>query len=197
MISALNSIYSLKKRKEVIEIYMKTKNFNKTVNLTEMPIPVVFYVLKSQNLLTSLDKINYGSESATLGGEAEKMFQKLVPEAIDANRYIRVNNPEYDFLYKDLTIDVKYSGKLIRKNTQYWNVRTDGKQDIIVIFLERERGSKIKNPCILFIPTMFITTKSHITVSENGKYFKNFLVESEDLEKLLDEYAELREKGMF
>ena len=197
MISALNSIYNLEKRKRIIDVYKKTQNFNKTVNLTEMPIPVVFYVLKSQNLLTSLDKINYGSESATLGGEAEKMFQKLVPEAIDANRYIRVNNPEYDFLYKDLTIDVKYSGKLIRKNTQYWNVRTDGKQDIIVIFLERERGSKIKNPCILFIPTMFITTKSHITVSENGKYFKNFLVESEDLEKLLDEYAELREKGMF
>ena len=197
MISALNSIYNLEKRKRIIDVYKKTQNFNKTVNLTEMPIPVVFYVLKSQNLLTSLDKINYGSESATLGGEAEKMFQKLVPEAIDANRYIRVNNPEYDFLYKDLTIDVKYSGKLIRKNTQYWNVRTDGKQDIIVIFLERERESKIKNPCILFIPTMFITTKSHITVSENGKYFKNFLVESEDLEKLLDEYAELREKGMF
>ena len=163
MISALNSIYNLEKRKRIIDVYKKTQNFNKTVNLTEMPIPVVFYVLKSQNLLTSLDKINYGSESATLGGEAEKMFQKLVPEAIDANRYIRVNNPEYDFLYKDLTIDVKYSGKLIRKNTQYWNVRTDGKQDIIVIFLERERGSKIKNPCILFIPNMFITTKSHIT----------------------------------
>lgn len=197
MISALNSIYNLEKRKRIIDVYKKTQNFNKTVNLTEMPIPVVFYILRSQNLLTSLDKINYGSESAMLGGEAEKMFQKLVPEAIDANRYIRVNNPEYDFLYKDLTIDVKYSGKLIRKNTQYWNVRTDGKQDIIVIFLERERGSKIKNPCILFIPTMFITTKSHITVSENGKYFKNFLVESEDLEKLLDEYAELREKGMF
>lgn len=197
MISALNSIYNLEKRKRIIDVYKKTQNFNKTVNLTEMPIPVVFYILRSQNLLTSLDKINYGSESAMLGGEAEKMFQKLVPEAIDANRYIRVNNPEYDFLYKDLTIDVKYSGKLIRKNTQYWNVRTDGKQDIIVIFLERERGSKIKNPCILFIPTMFITTKSHITVSENGKYFKNFLVKSEDLEKLLDEYAELREKGMF
>ncbi|MBF4804986.1 MAG: hypothetical protein HXM47_00140 [Pseudoleptotrichia goodfellowii] len=197
MISALNSIYNLEKRKRIIDVYKKTQNFNKTVNLTEMPIPVVFYILRSQNLLTSLDKINYGSESAMLGGEAEKMFQKLVPEAIDANRYIRVNNPEYDFLYKDLTIDVKYSGKLIRKNTQYWNVRTDGKQDIIVIFLERERGSKIKNPCILFIPTMFITTKSHITVSENGKYFKNFLVGPEDLEQLLDEYAELREKGMF
>lgn len=197
MISALNSIYNLEKRKRIIDVYKKTKNFNKTVNLTEMPIPVVFYILRSQNLLTSLDKINYGSESAMLGGEAEKMFQKLVPEAIDANRYIRVNNPEYDFLYKDLTIDVKYSGKLIRKNTQYWNVRTDGEQDIIIVFLERERGNKIKNPCILFIPTMFITTKSHITVSENGKYFKNFLVESEDLEKLLDEYAELREKGMF
>ena len=39
-----------------------------------------------------------------MGGKAEALFQKLVPEAIDANKYWKKNNPVFDFNYKEMTV---------------------------------------------------------------------------------------------
>lgn len=58
---------------------------------------------------------------------AEDMFSRLVPDALDANAYIRRNNPGFDFYFGDLTIDVKYSKFYKKGEHEYWGIRVNWK----------------------------------------------------------------------
>lgn len=46
--------------------------------------------------------INYTTRSQSLGGGAEKLFQSLVPDALDANESIQLNNPDFGFYLQRL-----------------------------------------------------------------------------------------------
>ena len=80
--------------------------------------------------------------------------KSIVPTAIDANTLYRMNNPGFDFEYKGLTIDVKYSS--LRNNSKapkrQWGIKCKGDRDFIVAFLEREPNSELDEPIILIIP---------------------------------------------
>lgn len=110
------------------------------------------YIL--ERLQSDYTGINYTTRPQSLGGGAEELFQELVPKAINANESFRVNNPDFDFLYKNLTIDVKYSSAHKRKETHsiHWSVRSSGNMDLIVGFLEKEIGSELDDPHIIIIP---------------------------------------------
>lgn len=95
--------------KDIIEIYKECGDFQKAVQLSGLPHLVAHIKLLNSGVLKIQDKINYGSNASKMGGKAEALFQKLVPEAIDANKYWKKNNPVFDFYYKGLKIDVKYS----------------------------------------------------------------------------------------
>lgn len=86
--------------------------------------------------------IGYTTRPAILGGQAERRFQFLVSDAINANQDIQINNPDYDFIYKDMTIDVKYSSASRRsdQSRNIWSVRTSGQRDLIVAFLNGKEG---------------------------------------------------------
>ena len=136
--------------------------------------------------------INYTTRPQSLGGGAERLFQSLVPDALDANDYIQLNNPDFDFIYKDLTIDVKYSSAHKRKEgySIHWSLRCTGDMDLIVAFLEREEGSELDEPIIAVIPkTIFPIEK--IEIHKNGKYKKLFINKNELIE-LLDKYQSLK-----
>lgn len=122
-----------------------------------------------------------------------------MPEATDANKYFQKNNPIYDFWFDGLTIDVKYSSVYSKKNSQshHWHFRTKGDQDFIVAFLERKSGSELEHPFILFIPMQFLVDKNDLHVSPSGRWFNEFQVEAEELQPLLNEYAQLRKDGLF
>lgn len=137
--------------------------------------------------------INYTTRAQSLGGCAEELFQELVPEAINANESIRVNNPDFDFIYKNLTIDVKYSSARKRKEThsEHWSVRSSGSMDLIVAFLEKEIGSELDNTYIIIIPKKLFP-KEKLEIHKNGKYRKMF-VDKSDLIATLDSYQTLKE----
>ena len=136
--------------------------------------------------------INYTTRSQSLGGGAERLFQSLVPDALDANDYIQLNNPDFDFIYKDLTIDVKYSSAHKRKkgHSVHWSLRCTGDMDLIVAFLEREEGSELDEPIIAIIPKA-VFPREKIEIHKNGKYQKLFINKNELIE-LLDKYQSLK-----
>ena len=136
--------------------------------------------------------INYTTRSQSLGGGAERLFQSLVPDALDANDYIQLNNPDFDFIYKDLTVDVKYSSAHKRKkgHSVHWSLRCTGDMDLIVAFLEREEGSELDKPIIAIIPKA-VFPREKIEIHKNGKYKKLFINKNELIE-LLDKYQSLK-----
>lgn len=184
---------------DIVDIYMECGNFHQAVKRSGLPIHIAHLKLLKSGCLKIQDKITFGSKGAKLGGKAEELFQKLVPDAIDANKYFQKNNPVYDFCVKSLTIDVKYSSVRTdkRNNTHYWDVHSSGDQDFLCLFLESEKGKELSDPIILLIPMSFVdsqVTKLHI--SRNGAFMKEFRVEPEELQPLLNDYSELKDEGL-
>lgn len=134
--------------------------------------------------------VGYTTRPAILGGQAERRFAFLFPEAIDANRDIHINNPDYDFIYKGMTIDVKYASISMRRDirSEIWTIRTSGKRDMIVAFLEKERGRELEDPYVLVIPQGAVSPRQKIEVHRGGKWWK-LIVDETDLQAVLDEYA--------
>lgn len=184
---------------DIVDLYLATGDFHEAVRQSGLPTHIAHLKLIKSGRLTIQDKIQYGSRSARLGGLAEDLFQKYVPEATDANKYFQKNNPTYDFWFDGLTIDVKYSSVYSKKNSQsyHWHFRTKGDQDFIVAFLERKPGSELERPFILLIPMQFLTDKNDLHVSPSGRWFNEFQIEAEELQPLLSDYAQLRKDGLF
>lgn len=148
------------------------------------------YILERLN--GNFKGINYTTRPQSLGGGAERLFHSLVPDALDANESIHLNNPDFDFIYKDLTIDVKFSSAHRRKEGHniHWSVRCSGNMDLIVAFLERKEGSELDEPNILIVPKgMFPREK--IEIHQNGKYQKLF-INKENLIEVLNKYQSLK-----
>lgn len=184
---------------DIVDIYLETGDFHQAVKQSGLPTHVAHLKLIKSGCLKIQDKIRYGSQIAKLGGMAEELFQKYVPEATDANKYFKKNNPVYDFWLDGLTIDVKYSSLHKKKNgnSYHWQIRISGSQDFVVAFLERENGSELEQPNILLIPMQFTENKKDLHISQSGLWFKNFKIEPEELQPILKEYVSLRKDGLF
>lgn len=187
-----------KMKKDIVEIYKECGNFHQAVKESGLPTLVAHIKLLSSGVLKIQDKIKYGSESARLGGKAEEYFQKLVPAAVDANKYWQVNNPKYDFMYKNITIDVKFSScyrsrRSKESKARHWTARCSGSADLYVIFLENEKNKnkedKLENSYILLIPNGFLHTKENKHFTKGSAFFTDFQVKKEELNTMLDEYA--------
>ena len=182
---------------KIVEIYMECGDFYESIKRSGLPILTAHKILLRSGVLKIQDKIKYSSEAGKKGGEAEEYFQKLVSEAIDANKYWRKNNPVFDFNFKGLNIDVKFSSITKKsENNISWSIRARGEQDITVAFLEKDKDTRLIEPFILFIPKQFVTQKNTISVAKNGDYFKMFQVKEKDLIKQLEEYAELKKNNL-
>lgn len=183
---------------EIIGYYQETGNFMKTAAKFKMNKLILHLTLTKARVLKINDKIDYGSTNIRFGGLAEKKFNEIFPEAISTNDYWVRNHPDYDFDLKKLRIDVKYSSIHIRKTgNEEWCAhgnRTKHKQenpvDFFVVFLEREKGSKLDNPYILAIPGGM--AKSEIHISKSGMFFNEFRMKDEsELREYLLAYADL------
>lgn len=185
-------------KRDIVEIYKECGNFHQAVKESGLPALVAHVKLLSSGVLKIQDKIKYGSESARLGGKAEELFQKLVPEAVDANKYWQRNNPKYDFMYKNMTIDIKFSScyksrKNKESNARHWTARCNVTANLYVIFLENEKNTdeekKLENPYILLIPNGFLHIKKNKHFTKSSVFFTDFQVKKENLKEMLDEYA--------
>lgn len=182
---------------DIVDIYLECGDFYEAVARSGLPTLVAHVKLLKSGVLKIHDKIKYGSINQKRGAEAEELFQKLVPNAIDANKFWKINNPIYDFMYKELTIDVKYAS-LYKK--RQWSVRISSKADFTVVFLERAVGAGLNKAYILLIPYAFVEerrTKGRDvsrTLSKKSYLFEQTMVLPESLVDLLDAYAETYKK---
>ena len=181
---------------DIVDLYLEHGDFRTAVRLSGLPMHIAHIKLGKAGVLKIADKIQFGSKGAKLGGQAEQLFQTLVPDAVDANALFKKNNPVYDFVFKNMTIDVKYSSLYSGGKSYHWGIRCKGEQDFIVAFLEREQGTGIDSPYCLLIPMDFVDVKQ-MHISPSGSWFKEFQVELEELRGILNDYAELREIGQF
>ena len=177
---------------KIVEIYRECGNFYEAVQKSGLPILVAHKILLTSGLLKIQDKIKYGGRSTRLGGEAEEYFQKLVPKAIDANKYWQKNNPVFDFCLDGLYIDVKYSSIRMRSGKKSWGFDCKNGADLIVGFLESEPGAGLKNPYIVIFHNQFVPLKGNLTITEETPRFNDFQVKKEEVKNILEEYAELK-----
>lgn len=177
---------------EAEKIYKLNNDFQKTVMISKIPAYILFMHFLKRGLINKKDHIQFASKSMQKGIKAEKLFQELVPRAVDINANFRMNNPAYDFVYNGLTIDIKYSSILTRKDKDYWNIR-NSKADIIVAFLESGKDKELKNPYILFIPTAIMRELGKIYITKESGHFQHFLIPKDKLSEMLTYYAMLKE----
>lgn len=180
-------------KEDIVDIYLRTKDFQRAVKESGLPALVAHIKLLESGVVTIKDRIDYCSESVRRGAEAEKMFQEIVTKAVDANRIIKMNNPIFDFMYGDLTIDIKYSSLHEKKSQRFWEFRPT-KSDILVAFLESEQGTELKYPYILIIPHSLLRTKSTIHIAKGSKIFFDFVVQRENVEEVLQLYERLKRR---
>lgn len=186
---------------DIVDIYLECGNFREAVRRSGLPAYVAHIKLIGSGVLTTKDKIRYGGRANVLGAKAEELFQKYVPTAIDANKLYRMNNPNFDFEYKGLTIDVKYSSlrnKRKQNKTNNWGIRCSGERDFIVCFLESKPKQELKDCIILLIPYGMLSFNANVQLyfSENSEIFQTYQVLPEQLVEILDEYATLKEEGL-
>lgn len=176
---------------ELLEFYRKSGNFYETCKVSNLPARIVHFKLLKAGILKINDKIQYGNKFAKFGAEAEQLFQKLVPGAIDANRCWRLNNPVFDFDYKGLKIEIKYSSKRNRGNCNaHWYFSLKEKCDLTVAFLEAEKGKRLSSYHILIVPHGLKATGS-MYITEGSEKFRDFNVGIDELVDVLDEYVEV------
>ena len=180
---------------DIVELYKKYGDFQKAVKLSGMRALDAHIKLMASGVVSIKDRIEYGSNRVRLGAKAEELFQKIMPNAIDANTIIKRNNKGFDFLYGDLKIDVKYSSILssTKDKSSFYVFHTSKDTDIYVIFCEKEKGLGLEDPYILLIPSIFIAdnqTNKHITL--NGDIFNNFLVTEDTLQKNIIAYERIK-----
>lgn len=175
-------------KKSIVDIYLECGDFNKAVKMSGMPTLAAHIALLRSGVLKIQDKINYGSNAAKMGGQAEELFQRLVPEAVDANRYWKKNNPVFDFAYRNLKIDVKYSSLHKNRTSSSWSCRVGGSPDFFCVFLDK--GKKLEDYYLLLIPKAFLRQKDSLALTESGSYFKDFRIAPGELKETLDMYAD-------
>ena len=103
----------------------------------------------------------YQANSTPAGGWAEQEFKRLVPDAIDMNNHYRMNNPRFDFLFKDKEIDVKFSALRKTKGSNYqysFRYKPDEMPDLFCFFIAAISTEELKSQTpdeykILLIPS--------------------------------------------
>lgn len=181
------------KRKSIVDIYLECGDFSKAVKMSGMPTLAAHVALLRSGVLKIQDKINYGSAAAKMGGKAEELFQRLVPEAVDANKYWKKNNPVFDFDYRNLKIDVKYSSRHSTHKSQDWSFRTKGNPNFFCVFLDK--GKDLADYFLLLIPRAFVPLQGALAITEKSPYFTDFRVSPGELKKTLDMYADFAEEN--
>lgn len=173
---------------DVVEIYRQTGDFERSVKESGLPALSAHIKLLRSGVLKIEDKIKYSSKAGQLGAKAEEMFGNLVPTAVNANKHIRRNNPEFDFYYGNLKIDVKYSSLHVRNKNKAWKFKVTGEQDLTVAFLEKDVGKELSYPYIVVIPKQLNENVVHFNITKGSQRFWDFIVDKKDLNNVLASY---------
>lgn len=184
-------------REQVLEAYRRIGTVKGVCDQTGCPPYIATIWLKKARLLTPKDNQSYGTKSSKNGALAEAEFQRLVPEAVSANTHIQENNPVFDFMIGDLTVDIKYSS--LWKTVGKWGFRTALDKafapDLYCAFLATQNSGKLSDGYhILLIPSDLADGKSiTLTPSNQGSPWWQFAVAPDQLRAALLEMADMEE----
>ncbi|MCL2524583.1 MAG: hypothetical protein FWF17_08325 [Betaproteobacteria bacterium] len=150
---------------QIFECYKRLGSIKGVCVETGCPPYIAYIWLRKAKLLRENDKQQYGTSSSKLGAAAEAEFQQLVPEAMAANINLEPNNPSFDFMVGDLTIDVKYSS--IRPSDGRWGFNTARNKalvpDLYCAFFATAPGGKLKDGYhLLLIPHEMLCVKDPV-----------------------------------
>lgn len=173
----------------VVAAYREAGNIRATCAKTGVSPYTAFIWLKQAGVLTLDDKSSYGTRSAKAGAEAEMEFQRLVPDAIPANKHIQNNCPSFDFLVHELSVDVKFSA--IRSGGDWgWRMcrHKPLKPDFVVVFLSQGRTIS-DGYFILLLPEQLFEDRASMSLSQTSRdsFLWDFQIGPDSLSKTLHE----------
>jgi hypothetical protein len=184
---------------DIVAIYKETGDFQKSCRLAGLSPLMGMIALSSKGLISRKEKLRYGTSNMKKGSQAEEKFLEMFPDAIDANS-AQSNNPTFDFVLYEETVDVKYSSYHKPKDrTPYWNLRFNGKKGLAnhyFVFCENDETlDGLTNPYMIIIPDIFIEAKTTINIYKGSSFFKNFRVTQEEAKLYFSEIRKQHENG--
>lgn len=164
-----------------INAYDKYKNLKLAATKIGIDWHKLYAILKKEGVKVTGDKAKYGSETDKLAAKGEKIFNDLVPVAIDLNKEEYQSKIDFDVL--GYGVDVKTSN-LNKSNAKAKSRRwafSVKKQELTADFfvgiaLENEQLTKV-----YLIPCEIAKHYQTISVSENGSKWDDYLIEPTEL----------------
>lgn len=164
-----------------ISFYKKYKNLKKVGQIIGIPWQTVYWYLKKANIKVCGDKRNYGSATDKLAAKAERLFNKIVPSALDQNK--EKFQSKVDFKVHNYMVDIKASNpKITNKKTRNlsWAFSIKKQElhaDFLVCF--GFRGNKYE---VFLIPKEAFSKYMTISIpcSGKGKWWK-YVIKAKEL----------------
>lgn len=154
-------------RQSVIEAYQRLGNVRATCAETGVSPYVAVIWLTQAKVLKPSDSSRYGCASSRRGALAEQEFQRLVPQAISANRNVAEHTPGFDFMLGELTIDVKFTSP--SPTDGKWRWRMPGNKalqpDFVVVFLSNDSETLAAGYRMLLLPVVLFPGQTGITLT--------------------------------
>lgn len=98
----------------------------------------------------------YITKQGNFGIGAEAEFRRLVPSAVDMNEDYKENNPAFDFIVNDKTVDIKEATLVKRRTSLVWDIHikaTNERPDFYCLFLCLDKEKRAKGDYhLLLIP---------------------------------------------
>lgn len=143
----------------VLDSYYSNNGNMKGITIdTGLSVWVVANTLKQLGLSPNWATYKDRAESGKQGDWAEEEFRRLVPSAVDMNKYYQNNNAVFDFIVNEKTIDVK-STTLVRDEQYFLKIRRTADDedlpDFFCVFCVKDRHKPLSeqgNYHVLLIP---------------------------------------------
>ncbi len=165
-----------------IAAYAEAKHLKLAAKIVGIPWQTVYWHLRKQGVPVTGDRSRYGSESDRLGAHGERLFMKLVPQAVDHN--LEMFQPKVDFTVGDVTVDVKTAS--LRGGRWSFSVKKQKLYcDFFVMFA---LSSDKEHVASLMIPTEVLSHHQTISLSNNrrGKWW-DFHITNPEIQAFFEE----------
>lgn len=182
-------------KESVLAAYRLFGSVKEACKETGCPPYIAYIWLTKAGMLNSKDRIQYGGRSQREGASAEQEFQRLVPDAMDCNAHMALNNPGHDFMLGQIKVDVKFSAIGTRGNWHFdvqrnrpgMRNRKDALPDFFVVFATEGKFIKDGYRLFLFPRDMVKSQRSVRWTPEVPSCWFDFEVEPEALAAILHE----------
>lgn len=163
----------------VLDAYYRNNGHLKAITEeTGLTVWIVAKTLEQLGLSPNWASYRDRAESGNKGGVAEEEFRRLVPSAVDMNMNYKMNNPVFDFVINEKTIDVKSSSLVGKSSVQQYGMRIrshpedENLPDFFCLFclIDKTKPLTAGNYHILLIPKEVLPANNErIAIAAKGR----------------------------